>query len=148
VAHAIKEIILGMKTEPILEVKEKDQPKEPFKKVKEDEGKIDLEKPVKSGKWELLSVVAVAAILIIAAILAYPKIFKKNTLEKLRSSGERISVAVMPFQNMTNDTSKNFWQEMIQNNLITSLSNAEELLVRQTETIITMLPNIYSTNYA
>lgn len=34
-------------------------------------------------------------ILIIATIISYPKIFKKETLEKLRSSSERISIAVM-----------------------------------------------------
>jgi tetratricopeptide (TPR) repeat protein len=85
--------------------------------------------------------------LIIAAILGYPKIFKQDTLEKLRSSGGRISVAVMPFQNMTNDSTKNFWQEMIQNSLITLLSNSEELKVRQIESISTLLQNNDLANY-
>ena len=105
VANAIKEIISGIKDRTCyMLVKEKDQVKEPLEKIKEDEKKIDKEKPAKSDKRKLLSAVAIVAILIIAAILVYPKIFKRNTLEKLRSSGERISVAVMPFQNMTNDT--------------------------------------------
>ena len=47
----------------------------------------------------------------------------------------RISIAVMPFQNMTNDTLWNIWQNGIQINLITSLSNSEELKVRQIETV-------------
>jgi adenylate cyclase len=46
----------------------------------------------------------IPALIIVVGVLAYPKIFKRNTLEQLRSSGERISVAVMPFKNMTNDT--------------------------------------------
>jgi hypothetical protein len=99
------------------------------KEVKSEE----REKPTISTKQKLLSGVLITAILVIAAIFAYPKIFKKDTLEKLRSSSERISVAVMPFQNMTNDTTKNFWQEMIQDNIIASLSNSEVLKVRQTE---------------
>ena len=57
------------------------------------------ERHAKLSKSKLLSGIAALTILIIAAILSYPKIFKKDTLEKLRSSGERISVAVMPFQN-------------------------------------------------
>ena len=70
-------------------------------------------------------------------------------LKKLRSSGERISVAVMPFQNMTNDTTWNVWQEGIQNNLITSLSNnPEELKVRQTQSITDFLQSKGITNYA
>ena len=53
------------------------------------------EKPAKAGERKLVSMVTIVAIFLIAAILAYPKIFKKDTMEKLRSSGERISVAVM-----------------------------------------------------
>jgi tetratricopeptide (TPR) repeat protein len=148
VAHAIKEIILGMKTEPILEVKEKNQPKESFKEVRDDEQEIVLEKPAKEGKWKLLSAVVVLAILIITAILAYPKIFKRNSLEKLRSSGERISIAVMPFQNMTNDTIWNVWQDGIQNELINKLTNSEELRVRQLESISELLHGKGITSYA
>ena len=148
VAHAIKEIILGMRTEPVLEVKEKDLPKESFKKVSEDENKIDLKKPAKEGRLKLLNTGAVVSIIIIAAILAYPKIFKANSLEKLRTSGERISVAVMPFQNMTNDTSLNYMQEVIQENLITYLSNfLDELKVRQSESINTLIQSKGLTNY-
>jgi tetratricopeptide (TPR) repeat protein len=148
VAHAVKEIILGMKTESSQVVKGKDQVREPSKEVGEDEKKIDPEKPVKAGKWKLLSTVAVVTILIIVAILAYPKIFKKDALEKLRSSGERISIAIMPFQNMTNDTSKNVWQNWVQENLTSYLSNfSENIQVRQTESINTLLQSKDLTNY-
>ena len=43
---------------------------------------------------------------------------------------------------------RDFWQEGIQDNLITSLSNSEELKVRQTESIISLLQNKNITNYA
>jgi tetratricopeptide (TPR) repeat protein len=82
------------------------------------------------------------------AIFVYPGIFKLDRLEKLKSSDERISVAVMPFQNITNDDTKNFWQEIIQDNLITSLSNSAELKVRQKESINTLLQSNDLTNYA
>jgi tetratricopeptide (TPR) repeat protein len=149
VAHAIKEIILGMKIEPSQVVKEKEQPKESFKEVREDESKIDVGQPIKSGKWKLLSTVAALAILIIATILAYPKIFKQDTLEKLRSSGERISVVVMPFINMTNDTIWNVWQDGIQNELITFLTNYnKELKVKQIESINSLIQSKGLTDYA
>jgi tetratricopeptide (TPR) repeat protein len=93
-------------------------------------------KPIRLSKQKLLSGLLITAILIIAVVLIYPKIFKRNTLEKLRSSGERISVAVMPFKNMTNDTTWNVWQDVIQINLISFLSNnPDELEVRQQESI-------------
>jgi tetratricopeptide (TPR) repeat protein len=149
VAHAIKEIILGMKTEPILEVKEKNLPGELVKEISEDERMIDLEKPAKAVKSKLISTVAVLAILIIAGILAYPKIFKRSSLEKLRLSGEKITVAIMPFQNMTNDTTWNVWQNGIQDMLITNLSNAsDELKVRQIKSMNRLIQSNGSTNYA
>jgi len=82
----------------------------------------------------------IAILLVIVLILLYPKIFKPDRIEQFRSEGE-ISVAVMPFQNLTGDTVKNFWQVMIQDNLIASLSNSPELKVRQTGTILSLLKN-------
>ncbi|MBE0675076.1 MAG: hypothetical protein IH591_10475, partial [Bacteroidales bacterium] len=149
VANSIKEIIQGLSAEPAQVLKEKEQPEETIKEVREDKRKIELEKSVKSVKRRWLPVVAVLALLIIAAILAYPKIFKQDRLEKLRSSGERISVAVMPFQNMTNDTIWNVWQDGIQDILITCLSdNPEELSVKQTGSVKSLIKDKGLTNYA
>ena len=149
VAIAIKEIVLGMKAEPVMKVEEKDQPKEIFREVTEEDKKIEKEKPAKTVKSKLLPTIAALAILIIAGIIAYTKIFNRSSLEKLRSSGEKITVAVMPFQNMTNDTIWNVWQNGIQDMLITNLSNAsDELKVRQIESINRLIKSKGSTNYA
>jgi tetratricopeptide (TPR) repeat protein len=151
VAIAIKEIVLGMKAEPVMKVEEKDhgQVKESLKKAGTEEPKELNEKPALVGRTRFLIPIIVVALLIIAGIFAYPKIFKRNTLERLRTSGERISVAVMPFQNMTNDTTWNVWQDGIQYNLINYLSNfPEDLQVRQTESINNLLDSKGLTNYA
>ena len=98
-------------------------------------------------KW--LSGVLIISILVVAAILVYPKIFKRDTLEKLRSSGDKIVVAVMPFQNMTNDTTLNIWQEAIQYNLTNFLSNySDELKVSPTESIAGLLHKKGLDNYS
>ena len=148
VGHAIKEIILGMRPEPVQVLKEKDKPEESFKEIREEKRRIDLEKPAKTGRGKFLIPTSAVVLLIIAGVIAYPKIFKRDTLEKLRSSGEKISVAVMPFQNMTNDTIWNVWQDGIQNELITSLTSSKELKVRQTESINTLIQSKGLTNYA
>lgn len=96
-------------------------------------------RPVILTRHRLVSGIIIAAVLVIAAIITYPKIFKPNTLEKLRASGEKISVAVLPFQNMTNDTTLNVWQDGIQDNLINVLANSEELKVRQTQSVSVFL---------
>jgi tetratricopeptide (TPR) repeat protein len=133
-----------------IQTEEKNQvKKELFEEVKKEEEIEQHEIPVWLTKHRFLSGVLITTILVVAGIIAYPKIFKKDTLEKLRTSGERISVAVMPFQNMTNDTLWNVWQNGIQTNLITSLSNyPEELKVRQTESITSILQSKGLTNYA
>ena len=149
VAHAIKEIILGMKAEPVQVVKEKDKNKESIIEILENKRMVKPEKLIKTGKRNLISVLTLVAILVLVTIFTYPKLFKKNTLDKLRSSGERISVAVMPFQNMTNDTIWDIWQDGIQTNLITSLSNnPKELKVRQSESIASLLKSKGLSNYA
>ena len=148
VAHAIKEIIMGMKTEPAPEVKEEDHINESFDEIRIDKSGKASEKNAKAAKNKLLSTVALLAFLIIAGIITYPKIFKRNTLDKLRSSGDRITFAVMPFQNKTNDTSWDVWQDGVQDMIITSLSNSGELKVRQAESINNMIQSGGYTDYA
>ena len=114
--------------------------------LEESESKEIVAKPVK--RRLRLSYVLNAILIIAVIVLAYREIFKRDTLERLRSSGDKISVAVMPFQNMTNDTIWNNWQDWIQNQLITSLTSSEELKVRQIETINELLQSQGLTNYA
>ena len=148
VALAIKEIILGMQTDPGLPVKEKAQKSELFgeeDKVRKLKGK---KKTVKLNKRKLQTGVTILALLIIAAIFAWPRIFKHDAVEKLASSGEKIAVAVMPFQNLTNDTTLNIWQDGIQESLITSLSNIQELKIRHKESVKRLLQSNGLTEYA
>ena len=90
----------------------------------------------------------IALLLVVVVILAYPKIFTKDKLEDIRDLNGRISVAVMPFQNLTVDTLYNVWQEGIQNLLINKLSNSEELSVRQSQTMFDILKSTEQTSYA
>jgi tetratricopeptide (TPR) repeat protein len=117
--------------------------------VKNDGIKEVQEKPDRAhNKKVLLNSIVIVVLLAIAATLLFPKIFKKDTLKNLRSSGERISVAVMPFQNMTNDTTKEVLQDWIQDILITALSNSKEIKVMPTESINNLLKSRGITNYA
>ncbi len=108
----------------------------------------------KGSVWKALAsykiwILIVFGLIVVAVILSYPKVFKRNTLDNLRSSDGRISVAVMPFRNETNDTVWNMWQECIQDNLITYLSNfPEELKIRQTELIRSLIPSKAGASYA
>jgi len=88
-----------------------------------------------------------ALILVTVGLLTYKKIFRSDWKDNLVSPDGRLSIAVMPFQNLTNDTIWNIWQEAIQQNLISYLSNNEELKIRQKESINNLLPEKDLTKY-
>jgi tetratricopeptide (TPR) repeat protein/TolB-like protein len=145
VSLAIKEIILGLKAGSDTQVKKNIQltdipgeNKHLTKKVSPAHHRDTIIK-----KW--ISTVAVAAVLIIAAVYGYQKLFKRN---EHVPPDDRIPVAVMPFQNMTNDTTWNIWQDGIQTNLINFLTNSEELKVKQKQIIDIILEGSNVTNYA
>jgi tetratricopeptide (TPR) repeat protein/AraC-like DNA-binding protein len=112
----------------------------------------DENKPGKSpGRTYLLSfsgILLIVLVLVTVVILIYKKIQKSDNADNLISSDGRISIAVMPFQNMTNDTIWDVWQDAIQNELINYLTNSEELKVRQAESITGLLQSKGITNYA
>jgi AraC-like DNA-binding protein/TolB-like protein len=96
----------------------------------------------------LFLVSAVVVLLTTGMFLIYRFYFRPDKTNNLVSADGRISLVVMPFRNMTNDTALNIWQEGIQFNLISLLSNSEELKVRQIETIHGFIQNKGITNYA
>ncbi len=116
---------------------------ESIEEAKNEESKVILVK-----RRIKISDIIIVAMAIVIMILLYPKVFNKDKFKDIKDADGRISVAVMPFQNMTNDTTKNFWQKMIQDILITSLANSEELKVRQSESINTYIQSKDLTNYA
>jgi len=139
VALAVKEIFTGLSADPGIPGDKKSEVKELIKVHKTDNSRQELQRYVKKLPVKALAGVVLLTALVFAAIFVWPDFFKRNTIESLRSSGERISVAVMPFQNMTNDTTWNVWQEGIQDILITFLANSEELRVRQPESVKSVL---------
>jgi tetratricopeptide (TPR) repeat protein/AraC-like DNA-binding protein/TolB-like protein len=106
-------------------------------------GKI-TQKPKMLAYAGTLFLILVAAT---AAYLIYTRVQKAGQNDGLASPDGRISIAVMPFQNMTNDTLWDIWEDGIQINLITSLSNTEELKVRQSETVNGLLKAKGYTSY-
>jgi tetratricopeptide (TPR) repeat protein len=113
-----------------------------------DPGKEE-EIPAAKTKRRFRSSDAIIAILLVAVcILLYPRIFHKDRIERLRDEQGRVSIAVMPFLNMTSDTIWNTWQAGIQNELITNLSNSEGLSVRSFEIMKNLLGGSNEKNYA
>jgi TolB-like protein/Tfp pilus assembly protein PilF len=94
----------------------------------------------KSGKRKLkTSDVIIAALLVAVCILAFPRIFNNDKLDDIRDEEGKISVAVMPFENLSGDSLLNVWQDGFQNLLISTLSNSDELQVRQFQTMSSIM---------
>lgn len=103
-------------------------------------GKLEAEdesaaSPVKLVQLFSISNIIIAVLLIVVCVLLYPRVFSKDQFEEIRDEKGRISVAVMPFENLTGDSLNSVWQGGIQHLLISSLSNSSELQVRRYQTM-------------
>jgi tetratricopeptide (TPR) repeat protein len=118
------------KTEPVQETRKEESPPVPAKR------KL---KP---------SDVIITVLIVIVVIMAYPKLFKQDKFKGIRDPDGKISIAVMPFENLSGDTLYNIWQGGFQNLLINSLSNSKEISVRQPEIMFNILSGTGNINYA
>ncbi|MEN8227456.1 MAG: tetratricopeptide repeat protein [Bacteroidota bacterium] len=113
------------------------------------ESSSETESLSKPGRRRLRgSDVVIAVLVVVVGFLIYPKIFSKDKLSGIRDQDGKISVAILPFENLAGDTAYNVWQGGFQNLLITTLSNSEEISVRQYQAVKSVLEDNKSINYA
>ena len=93
-------------------------------------------------------IILLAVSLGVIGFLLYKKFQKSELTNNLISSDGRISIAVMPFQNRTNDTIWDIWQNGIQNEVVAFLSNYVELQLKQPESIDGLLKSQGISSYA
>ena len=98
------------------------------------------------GYWSGL--VIFILILGIGGYFIYSKFHRSDWTDDLVSADGSISIAVMPFQNMTKDTTWNIWQDGIQSRLISNLVNNSSLKVRPQDIISTLLKVNGQDNFA
>jgi AraC-like DNA-binding protein/tetratricopeptide (TPR) repeat protein len=97
---------------------------------------------VSNRKKKFLSlpfIVFLAFVTVVVVNALYNKYHIPVWTDDLKSSDGRISIAVMPFNNMTHDTLWNMWQEGIQEYLISTFSNNKELKIKNKESVNALL---------
>ena len=104
--------------------------------------------PVSSKSWKIASYVSFVVIVAMVCIMLYPKIFKNDQLKELRDEEGMISLAVLPFDNLTGDSSLYFWQNGISEYLINKLGSSQELTVSSSQVILDVLAGSGQVNKA
>jgi tetratricopeptide (TPR) repeat protein len=150
VALAIREIISGLRAGNIVSKKEKTDSAMPWEGVKKDKRFKGKQKPLRFNKFKLLSgIMSALILLVLLGVFIYPKIFKVDQLRNLRTSDGRITLAVIPFQNLSNDSTLNYLKEWLPESIVSYLSNfSEDLQVRQPESIYSLPESKTLTNNA
>lgn len=92
--------------------------------------------------------VIIVVLLGVVLYLLYPKIFHKDQYEEFRDEKGRITLAVMPFENLTGDTSLNYFQRGIASYLSNDLGSSPQLLVRDEQSMFELTRDIGEVNYA
>ncbi len=95
-----------------------------------------------------LSDIIIAALVITVVILVYPKIFGKDKFEDIRDDDGGISIAVMPFENQTGDTTMNYFQRGLSSIITSGLSESSELTVCDDQTMFELTESKDQINYA
>jgi tetratricopeptide (TPR) repeat protein len=139
VALAIMEIMHGLQAELDSPVKETVEEKELHSETEKKKKPAGEKWSPKFKKQLRISGIVLALMLIISGIIVWPKFFKPDPLEKLKSPGGKVAIAVLPFQNLTTDTTWKVLQFGIQESLISSLSESGELQVRLKDNINTLI---------
>ena len=121
VANAIKEIIAGLKSKPTTLPEEKTQQRESLGEVKKEFVKSKADNP-KNLKLRYIIGSFLVLALLVPGYLFIPKLFKS-------SEPVEISIAVLPFENMSNDPEQEFFSEGISEEIINMLAQVSGLQV-------------------
>jgi AraC-like DNA-binding protein/tetratricopeptide (TPR) repeat protein len=93
--------------------------------------------------------IVIFIVLIVSGVFfIFNRIKTRDWTDDLSSPDGSISIAVMPFQNLTQDTTWNIWQEGIQGRFISNLANNPSSKVRPQDIINTLLRVNGQENYA
>jgi TolB-like protein/Tfp pilus assembly protein PilF len=111
-----------------------------------DINRTGIKEPVhfnKSGKKPFMIISGILVLAIILYILLDQfNLFRKDKFIDVRDPEGKISIAVMPFENLTGDTTLNWFQRGISSLIINGLGNSSELAVRDDHTMFEVMESM------
>jgi TolB-like protein len=142
VANAIKDILSGIRTESVTAGKDKVQAGVTFNEDVTEKERSVISDAASPTRNKIFSKLAVAAVIIGTLIFLYPKLLKRDKFAGIRDTDGRISIAVMPFENLTGDTTLNWFERGISSLFINGLGNSPELAVRDDQTMFEVIESM------
>lgn len=84
----------------------------------------------------------IGILLVVVCFFLYPKIFNPDKFDEFRDEDGRIAIAVMPFENMTGDTTLNWFQRGLSSLIINGLGGSAELSIRDDHTMFEVIESM------
>ncbi len=83
-------------------------------------------------------------VLVVALYIVFDQlnVFRKDKFEEIKDPDGKISIAVMPFENLTGDTTLNWFQRGISSLIINGLGSSSELAVRDDHTMFEVMESM------
>ena len=129
VSLAIKQIISGLKVLNSITPDKNSELKKPGLTGKSEQVTKGQKRVIKLRGQKLFTAVLITAIIIMSVLYFYPKIFSHDKFKELKNNEGKISIAVMPFDNLTGDTTLNWFERGISSLIINGLGNSSALSV-------------------
>ncbi len=100
--------------------------------------------PIRKSRKNPVIIVSWSLIFVIILLLIFNpfKFFRKDKFEDIRDPEGKISIAVMPFENQTGDTTLNWFQRGISSLIINGLGNSSELAVCDDQTMFEVMESM------
>ena len=116
-------------------------------------GMVGMEVKIKGSKgtdhnsdaWKKpTAIISGILILVVALYIVFDQLnlFRKDKFEYIRDPNGKISIAVMPFENLTGDTTLNWFGKGISSLIINGLGNSPELAVRDDQTMFEVMESM------
>lgn len=122
---------------------------EGIRKTESAEKLKESESPEPAGRRSItLGNVIIVVLVIAVGVLLYPKLFPSDRYKEIRDEEGMISIAVLPFENQTGDTTLNWFAKGISSLMTNGLGSSPELVVYDDQSLLEMMEGMDQINTA
>lgn len=107
---------------------------------------LEEEEPVNQHAYRRrirISNLVIAALVVVIGILVYPRIFHKDKFKEVRGADGKLTIAILPFENLTGNPELDFWQRGISELLINDLGTSDQLAVLSSQAVSEVMAGMH-----